>query len=147
MVRWDLDFNRFDWNPWHDLAHMGRRAGELMEAVRGNILGTPFPPVNVWCDGEKAVVTAEMPGVKAEDIDLSVEGEVATLSGSRAPEKLGEDEGFRRHERGHGAFSRTVAMPFAVDADKVAADYQNGILTVTLPRSEASRPKKIDVKG
>ena len=147
MARWDWDSDRFYWNPWRELARMGRRANDLVDTLRGNVLGVPFPPVNVWCNNEKAVVTAELPGVKAEDLDLSVEGEVLTLSGSREAEKLDEGERFRRHERGHGAFSRTVALPFAVDADKVEASYAEGILSVALPRSEASKPKKVEIKG
>jgi len=147
MARWDWDFETFDWNPWRELARMGRRANDLVDTFSGNVFGVPFPPVNVSCDSQKVVVTAEIPGVKPEDLDLSVQGEVLTLSGSRGPEKLEGDERFRRHERGHGAFLRTVALPFAVDGDKVEASCVNGVLSVSLPRSEASRPRKIEIKG
>lgn len=147
MARWFWDFDRPDRGIWDELGHMRHRANELAEALRGSVFGAPFPPVNVWCDGEKAVVTAEIPGVNPSDIDLSVEGEVLTLSGSREPEKLEEGERLRRHERGHGTFARTIALPFAVDPDKVAASYVHGVLSVSLPRHEASKPREIEIKG
>ena len=147
MAGWDWDFGRFDRNPWRELERIRRRGTELFGALRSNVFGAPFPQVNVWSDDEKAVVTAEVPGVKAEDLDLSVEGEVLTISGSREPVKIEEGERCRRHERGHGAFSRTISLPFAVDADRVEASYVNGVLRVTLPRSESSKPKKVAIKG
>jgi len=145
MALWDAEL--FDWYPWRRLEELSRLADRLLGEATGALIGTPFPAVNVWADDEKAVVTAEVPGVKAEDLDISVESDVLTIRGSREPEKLQEGERYRRHERGHGQFTRSVSLPFAVDSDRVEARYKNGVLTVTLPRTEASKPKKIAIKG
>jgi len=145
MAHWDFDM--FDWDPWHDFERLRRRMNALFGRVAGEVLGGPFPPVNVWSDDEKAVVTAEVPGVRKEDLDISVENDALTLKGSREPEEISEGERYRRRERGRGSFSRMIPLPFPVQAEGVEASYKNGVLTVTLPRAEASKPKKIEIKG
>jgi len=145
MTDWDIDL--LDWYPWRTLQDMHRRMSRLLADVTDSVLGTPFPPVNVWTNDEKAVVTAELPGVKKEDLNVSVERDVLTISGSREPERLQEGESYRRHERGHGSFARNVSLPFAVDAENVTADLKDGVLSVTLPRTEASKPRRIQIKG
>ena len=146
MVLWDWDRDLFGRDAWRELARMRSRMNRLLGDITGTVLGTPFPPVNVSSDTEKVVVTAEVPGVKAEDLDLSVENDVLSISGSREPEKVADDEAYRRHERGHGAFARGVRLPYAVNPERIDASYADGVLTVTLPRSEASKPRKIEIK-
>ena len=143
LRNWDV----MDWSPWRDLDRMRRRMSRLMGDVAGSVIGTPFPPVNVWADDDHAVVSVEVPGVPSEDLDISVENDVLTVRGSRTPESLEEGERYRRHERGHGVFARRVALPFAVEADQVKADYEHGVLRIELPRAEASKPRKIEITG
>jgi HSP20 family protein len=93
------------------------------------------------------VVNAEVPGIDVKDIDISVVGETLTLSGARKSEDLEEGSRYHRQERGSGKFNRSVELPFPVDIDKVEATFKNGVLHISLPRSEADKPKKIVVKS
>lgn len=128
MQQLQQQFNRlFDSNSW-------RAAGE-------------FPPINVWTNENSATVTAEVPGLSPEDIEISVVNDTLTLKGERRPEPLAEGESLHRQERGFGQFARTIQLPFRVDADKVEAIFKRGILSITLPRTEQDKPRKISVRG
>ncbi|MFP4029664.1 MAG: Hsp20/alpha crystallin family protein [Candidatus Brocadiia bacterium] len=145
MTLWD--WNRsFGLSPWHEIDRVRRRMGRLLSDVAQASFGGGFPPVNVRSNEEKAVVTAELPGIDLEDLDISVENDTLTIQGSRESEELDEGERFRRHERGHGAFRRTIALPFGVEADAAEADYNEGVLRVEMPRSDASKPRQIEIK-
>ena len=104
-----------------------------------------FPPVNVWEDSENLFAEAELPGVKPEDVDVLVVGRELTIKGKRAAGDVPETA-FHRRERGTGDFSRVVPLPVEVDADRVQARMANGVLTITLPKAAAARPKKVQVK-
>jgi HSP20 family protein len=106
-----------------------------------------YPALNIWSSEEGLVVNAEVPGIDVEDIDISVVGETLTLSGARKSEDLEEGARYHRQERGYGKFNRSVELPFPVDIDKVEATFKNGVLHISLPRSEADKPKKIVVKS
>jgi HSP20 family protein len=106
-----------------------------------------YPAVSVWAKEDGQVVNAEMPGVKAEDIDVSVVGDTLTISGKRGPEELPEGARFHRRERVAGEFSRSIQLPFAVDSEKVEASLKDGVLTLNLPRLEADKPKKITIQS
>jgi len=106
-----------------------------------------FPAVNVWANQEGLVLTAEAPGVKAEDIDVSVVGETLTLSGVRQPDEVAEGTRYHRQERGYGKFVRNVQLPFPVDVEKVQAEFKDGVLQISMPRAEADKPRKIAVKA
>jgi len=96
-------------------------------------------------DGEWRV-KAELPGVAPEDVSISVTGNVLTISGEKKSEAKAEDEKFRRTERRYGKFVRSLEFPAALDGRKVEAKVRNGILVVTLPKAEESRPRTIEVK-
>jgi HSP20 family protein len=106
-----------------------------------------FPPLNVWANEEHALLTAEIPGVEADDLEISIVGDTITLSGERLLAETGEDVRYHRHERWHGSFSRTMQLPFRIDVDGVEAQFRNGVLEVTLPRAAEDKPKKISVGG
>jgi len=106
-----------------------------------------YPALNIWSNEEGLVVNAEVPGIDVEDIDISVVGETLTLSGARKSEDLEEGARYHRQERGSGKFNRSVELPFPVDTDKVEATFKNGVLQISLPRTEADKPKKIVVKS
>lgn len=104
-----------------------------------------FPAVNVWTSENGAVVRAEIPGVAPEDVDISLVNDTLTLRGSRNPEELKEGESRHRQERGYGQFTRSLQLPFGVNADRVQAKFRNGVLQITLPRAEAEKPRRISV--
>jgi HSP20 family protein len=117
---------------------------EDLPASRGYAQG--WPALNTWEDGDAAYVEAELPGLSADDVDVYASGAELTISGRR---KIDEPEGgtWHRRERSQGRFSRTVSLPWEIDADKIEAKFQDGVLTVRLPKSEAHKPKKVKVLG
>lgn len=104
-----------------------------------------FPPMNVSKLEAEYRVSAEIPGVKADEIELTVHGDTLNIKGERKPIDLAEDVSYHRRERSCGGFQRSITLPENVDADNIGASYKNGILTVTLPISKAAAPKKIAV--
>lgn len=104
-----------------------------------------LPPINVWASEEKAVVVAEVPGIDPDSIDVQVLNQTLTLKTDRASEKLAGGQTWHRHERGHGQFTRSLELPFAIDAEKVKASFGQGLLRIELPRAAADLPKKISV--
>jgi HSP20 family protein len=105
-----------------------------------------YPAVNVWTNDEGSVITAELPGMAPEDIDLSVEDDTLTLRGARNVDELEAGATYHRRERGTGAFARTVQLPFRVEGENVEATFEKGILNISLPRAEEDKPKKIAIK-
>jgi len=133
-----------DWDTT-DLQRFRRDLDELFSGVSGTVHS--FPPVNVWSSENDAVVTAELPGVESGEIDISVHNDALTLRGARKPVELKENETFYRSERAQGEFSRTLKMPFRIDAEKVSATFNRGVLSIMVPRAEADKPRKITVKA
>ena len=109
--------------------------------------GGSYPPVNIYTGENDIVVQAELPGVAKGELDVSITGESLTIQGTKVPSAQEEHVRFLRRERGSGEFSRTIILPDRVEADKIAASLANGILTVTLPKSEAAKPKQISVQS
>jgi HSP20 family protein len=103
------------------------------------------PAVDIFETEDAITLKADVPDVKIEDIDIRVENNTLALKGHRKFEKDETVKGFHRIERSYGEFVRTFALPNSVDSDKVAADYKNGVLSVTLPKKEAAKPKQIKV--
>jgi HSP20 family protein len=104
------------------------------------------PAVDLFEDKDNFVIRAELPGMKKEDIDISLHGDVLTLSGERKEQEVFDKAETYRAERFLGRFQRSVTLPFAVDSKKVQASYRDGILNVTLPKTEEAKPKQIEVK-
>jgi len=105
-----------------------------------------YPAVNIWEKDEKAVVTAELPGVDPEKIDISVSGDTLTITGISSPQNFTQGEIYLRQERGTGSFQRSIQLQFQVDAQNVEAKYEKGVLTINLPRAKEDLPKKIKIK-
>jgi len=105
-----------------------------------------YPAVNIWVNEKGAIVTAELPGLDTDKVDISVLGDTLTISGSRQMETLKENENYHRKERNGGKFSRTMQLPFKISEKKIEAHYEKGILKITLPREEAEKPRKIEIK-
>jgi HSP20 family protein len=105
-----------------------------------------YPPVNVWDDDENLYLEAELPGVTREDLDITLtDGNRLTLKGQRKPAAVGQTT-WHRQERSFGSFSRTLALPVLVDADRVEAHFALGGLRVQLPKSPKAKPRRIEVK-
>jgi HSP20 family protein len=105
------------------------------------------PAVDIYEDNDKYVVKAELPGLRKEDIQVSLEGNTLTISGERKHEEEKKEGESYRAERFFGRFQRSVTLPTAVQAGKIDASYKDGILTVTLPKSEEAKPKQIQVRA
>jgi HSP20 family protein len=103
-----------------------------------------FPAVNVWEDGENLYAEAEVPGLTMEDVEVYVVGNDLTIRGER---KECQQQAFHRRERGVGPFQRVLPLPIAIDADKVEAKLREGVLLIAMPKAEAAKPRKIEVKG
>lgn len=131
---------------WHEMERLRREMNRLMEDG-GNGTRGEFPPMNVWANEENAMISAELPGVNAENLDISVVGDTLTLAGSRPTEDGDDDRTFHRRERWNGNFSRTIQLPFRINADGVDATFSNGILQVVLPRAEADKPHRISISA
>jgi len=104
-----------------------------------------MPALDVYEDKDNVVLKAEMPGMRKEDIDISLHEGVVTISGERKEETKKEGSDVYRSERFFGRFQRSFALPTSVNAEKVAASYKDGILTVTLPKAEEAKPKQIPI--
>ncbi|HOX40311.1 MAG TPA: Hsp20/alpha crystallin family protein [Candidatus Brocadiia bacterium] len=128
-------------SPWSDM-------GNLMESLRGSERHTTqaYPPVNVWGDGERSVLTAEIPGVRPEDVDVSIQASVVTIRARRDIPEIGEGDVWHRHERGHGEFVRAITLPHKINPEKVQATCSNGVLKLVLPRLEEEKTRRIQVK-
>ena len=129
-------------DPWKEFERLNRMISGLASGARYE-----FPPVNTWIDTDAAVVTAELPGLEVDDIQISVVGKSVTIRGERKAEEAGDNDVYHRRERWCGNFSRTVELPFNIQSDAVEAKFSRGVLSVRLPRAEAEKPRKIEIKS
>jgi HSP20 family protein len=104
------------------------------------------PALNVWTGEDELLVTAELPGIDPHQLDVQVHGNELTLRGSYPEPELTEGQQWIRQERPAGAFLRSLRLPFSVEPGKVDATYSNGVLALKLPRAEAEKPKRIQIK-
>jgi len=139
------------WSPFFDVQKTLDEMDRMLNAV-GQPLGLrsvprgTFPAINVYDQGNAAVLTAEIPGVAPEDVELTVLGDAVTLKGARKHEPA-DGERYYRRERPSGAFERTVTLPIAIDPNSVKAEYRNGVLTVHMEKEEKAKAKKVQIKS
>ena len=107
---------------------------------------TSWPALDIAEDENEFTIKAEVPGCKAEDIDISVHGNILTISGEKKQEKEEKGKGYRHTERSYGSFRRDVNLASEVDSNKVEATYKDGILSIKLPKTEKTKAVKIKVK-
>jgi HSP20 family protein len=143
------------WNPEADLlrGRMDRLFNEMLQNVWGAGAAsegfsprTWAPPVDIRETDEALVLNAELPGLTKEDVEITLENNVLTLAGERRLEKDVKAENWHRLERAYGSFSRSFTLPTSVRTDRVEAAFANGVLTVTLPKMEESKPRRISIK-
>lgn len=114
--------------------------------IGGGDSAPAFPAFNVWSNDDGAVITSELPGVKLEDLEITVSGKQIAIKGARK-EGEGRDVRYLRRERPAGEFSRAFELPFRIDGGKVSAKLSQGVLHIELPRAEVDKPKKIAVSA
>ncbi len=136
-------------NPWAEFERIRQGLDELSRnyGEKGKETGraTVYPPLNIYEETDRLLVTAELPGVKAEDLDLSIEGETLTIQGKRLIPRNEDGVSYHRREIQAGSFNRAIALPVKVDADKVSARITNGILAITLMKASPLTPRQIKV--
>ncbi|MFC1612008.1 Hsp20/alpha crystallin family protein [Myxococcota bacterium] len=132
-----------DW--WRELNRLQEELNRLFGGV-GAVQVGGFPNVNVWTGEVGALVTADLPGLVADNLEISVLDDRLTLRGKRDEDAGGDGGTFHRCERFHGEFERTVELPFKVDPDKVTAKYKQGVLHVTLPRFQPDKARRVNVE-
>ncbi len=142
------------WDPFRELTEMqdrmGRLFGELYRRGGGedDVMrrGSWAPAVDIYDTGKhELVIKAELPDMKREDIQLTVENNMLTISGEKRMDNEMKEENCHRIERTYGTFTRSFSLPNTVNTEKVSADYKNGVLTVRLPMKEEAKPKQIAV--
>ena len=146
-----MSMTRFD--PFRDLAVLQDRMNRLFNESYGQrrdddlmSRGTWTPPVDIYEVDGGLVLKAELPDMRREDIDVSVENNTLTIRGERKLDNEIKQESFHRIERAYGNFVRSFSLPNTVDATKIAAEYRNGVLTIKLPVREEAKPRSINVE-
>lgn len=121
-------------------------ARQLLSDEKWSAVPTEYPAINIWKNGDAAILTTEIPGISPDNLDISVAHNTLTLRGERTDMQTDEGVNYHRRERWQGKFVRSMELPFAVDADKVEAEFYDGVLYIKLPRAEEDKPKQIAVK-
>ena len=139
--------------PANDLLGVRRLNALLDEAFTGWPVGNGvatsawLPSVDVFEDKESLKIVAELPGLKPEDVKITLENSTLTLRGEKKQVAEEKTERVHRYERSYGSFERSFSLPNTVDVDKVAASFENGVLTITLPKAEKAKPREIAVSA
>jgi len=140
------------WDPFREFVTLQDRMNRLFRDSYGNenreeaLTTTTFaPPVDVYEDEHNVTLKIEVPGIEEKDIDVQIENNTLTVHGERKFEREEKEENYRRVERQYGSFTRTFTLPTTVDADKVQANYEKGVLKIQLPKKAEAKPKQIKV--
>lgn len=143
-----------EWKPFREVSRLRREMDRLWDEFFGPSRRAFRPLEAEWAPladvsetADKVVVKAEVPGIDANDIDISLSGDVLTIKGEKKSEREEKKENYHLVERSYGSFSRTLRLPAAVDADKVEAEYKQGVLTISCPKKEEAKPKAIEIKS
>jgi HSP20 family protein len=143
------------WEPFAELRRFRREMDRLLESFGREwerfgkewpTAGSGYPPVNVWEDDNNIYLESEMPGMELNDLEIYVTGDQLTLKGERKPPQVAKGV-WHRQEREFGRFTRVLTLPVSVDPEHVQARLVNGVLTVTLKKSPAAKPRKITVQA
>jgi HSP20 family protein len=141
----------WNWSAFDQLTNIRDEINRLFESPRENggsgAFNTWAPALDVFEDNDNLIVRAELPGMKKEDIDISLHDNIITVSGERKNEKKYEGGKTSREERFFGRFTRSITLPKQVDSSRVKASYKDGLLTVTLPKAEEAKPRQIQIQS
>jgi HSP20 family protein len=139
------------WEPFREFSTLQDRMNRLFRETQGNsqdeaLTSSSFAPaVDVYEDEHNVTLKIEVPGIDEKDIDVRIENNTLTVHGERKIEKEEKEENYRRVERQYGSFTRTFTLPPTVEAEKAQADYDKGVLKITLPKKAEAKPKQIKV--
>ena len=139
--------------PFQSLRHLSNALDEAFSSwpsaqdESGAITSSWYPACDVLEDKESVKIVVELPGLTPEDVKLSLESNVLSIRGEKKQQAEERTERVHRYERSYGSFERSFALPTSVDSDNVSASFQNGILTVTVPKAERDRPREIPVRA
>jgi HSP20 family protein len=146
--------NLVRWEPFRDLISLREAMDRLFEEsfIRPRAgwlapLSAEALAVDMYETDQDVIVKSSVPGVKAEDIDITITGDTLTIKGETKAEEKVEKANYFRQERRYGAFSRSVTLPTTIVAEQAKAEFDNGVLTLTLPKAEEVKPKSIKVKA
>ena len=142
------------WTPFTDVARLraqmdrafDRSAASRLEAARGQVEEVFRPSVDIVEDAEKILISADLPGVAQEQVELHVDKDLLTLKGVRKLERV-ESDHYRRYERAAGAFERSFRLPPTVNVEKIEASMKDGVLTLTLPKKPEAQPRQIKISS
>lgn len=134
------------WDPLQDLFQVGNELSRLIGTAESSVRGVWSPAVDILEGPEHFQIVVELPGMKSEDVNITVENDVLTLTGERQISEPSEQDSFRRVERQYGPFGRRIAIPPRCDSSKIEAGMDNGLLTITVPKVEQAKPHRIEVK-
>jgi HSP20 family protein len=142
----------WSWSGFNQLTSLRDEINNLFESTFSNgsgsdVFNTWAPALDVYEDKDNLIVRAEVPGMKKEQIEISLHDNVLTVSGERRNEKKYEGSQTSREERFFGGFTRSVALEKQVDANRVKAAYKDGVLTITLPKAEEAKPRQIEIQS
>lgn len=142
------------WDPFRDLVSIQDELSRLFgrtyggsEALRPSAGGVWMPSMDVYETEDKIVAKLELPGIDPNNVDVSVEDSTLTISGAREFSDEVKEESYHRVERRYGSFTRAITLPHTADAEKVNANFDNGVLTIEVAKAEKAKPKKIQVKA
>lgn len=142
------------YDPFRDLRSLQEEVNRLFSTNLNRTFGDEgigrgawAPSVDIYENKDQIVLEAELPGMKQEDFDLSIENNVITLRGERRFEKTDESDNYHRVERSYGSFTRSFTLPQTVSAEDAKAEYNNGVLRVTLPKREEAKSRRIQISG
>jgi len=141
------------WDPFTEMADLRREMDQVFGEFFGRTPSTMAATEAIWSPlvdihetKDSYLLLAELPGVKQEDIQLSVEGDTLTLKGERKRETEIKEDQYHRIERSYGRFERSILLPSVVDPNRVKATYRDGVLEIQLPKKEEAKPKEIKVE-
>jgi HSP20 family protein len=144
-------------NPWEMMRELSTMQERMMNRIWGSLYDQRhedvtsrsgwLPPVDIYeTDSKELVLTVELPGLKREDIDLTVEQNTLTIKGQRRPDDGVREQQYHRVERSYGSFTRSFTLPATIETSGVRADYRDGVLTITLPVRSDAKPRQIQVE-
>jgi len=143
--------NLIRWEPAREMMTLPEAMDHLFDDAFTRPLsirdGWSVPAIDMYQTNDEIVVKASLPGIKADEVQINISGEVLTLKGETKHEEEKKEKAWHVHEQRWGAFERSVVLPTDVVADKAKADFENGILTITLPKAEEVKPKVISIKA
>jgi HSP20 family protein len=144
--------NMINYDPFRELRSLQDEVNRLFtgsfdRGETGMMRGAWNPSVDIFENKDQIVLEAELPGMKPEDVNISIENNVLTIHGERRFEKKDESDNFHRVERSYGSFTRSFTLPPTVSSENVEANFDNGILRLALAKREEAKPRRIEIKA